>query len=247
MKPGHISPDLNVHSTSGLFSDTASSDNQTPQYHAGKLSSSKSRVGGDFMVLALSGVQTVEKAELTLVAKKLGNKCSVTASLCCYCCVPPRLTAPSLLVQAFNATMAKLYMCPPNACNNTTLFSSASLGFACRTHCFLFLIWCAAEWRDTGVWGIITCVIDRSHALKPWYIKLFDTQTMDIKFSIEIYEHMTYDAPNPLFHTFEVKTGIMGVSFCDQAEATNFLSAFSPDLLSVSVCLFSLTCMPSLW
>ncbi len=100
---------------------------------------------------------------------------------------------------AFATTIAKLYMCAPGA----------------------------TEWRDTGIWGAISCVLDRSHANKPWFIKLFDTQNgMEIKFSMEIYEHMPYDAPNPLFHTFEVKNAIVGVCFCDQTEATTFLSAY---------------------
>lgn len=77
-------------------------------------------------------------------------------------------------------------------------------------------------WHDTGVWGACALVFDRSHESKPKSIRIYDLTTFDLKFCEELYEHMSYDLSNPLFHMFEVKNGLVGICFCDTDEGKAF-------------------------
>lgn len=91
---------------------------------------------------------------------------------------------------------AKLYMCAPDG----------------------------SSWVDTGIWGGVAVVVDRSPPLCS-LIKLFDLKTYEVKFCQELYVNMSYEMPDPQFHTFESDKFIIGLSFADKDEATSIGSA----------------------
>lgn len=89
------------------------------------------------------------------------------------------------------------------------------------------------QYRWTGVWGALVLVVDRappsSKALQIYTLHPTaesthaGTPACACTFSVQLYECLTYLAPNHLFHTFEVEEGLVGLSFADTNEAHEFL------------------------
>jgi hypothetical protein len=79
----------------------------------------------------------------------------------------------------------------------------------------------------TGVWGALVLVVDRtpptSKAIQIYTLHSPAVAGVECVCSVQLYESLTYLAPNHLFHTFEVDEGLVGLSFGDADHAHQFL------------------------
>lgn len=128
---------------------------------------------------------------------------------------PPLLLPPCPQVLA--SAVAKLYLCP-----------AGSPSFA---------------W--TGLWGACVLVVDRSRSNPSKHIQLWSLHpsssaaaaaaaaagstadsvsppTLDRTLNVQLYEGLDYLSLHPLFHAFEVDSGVVGLSFGHVAEAAEF-------------------------
>ena len=63
----------------------------------------------------------------------------------------------------------------------------------------------SSSYHWTGCWGCCALVVDRSFSLPSKHIQLFDLHSLHRHLNVQLYESMTYLAPNHLFHTFEIE------------------------------------------
>jgi hypothetical protein len=78
------------------------------------------------------------------------------------------------------------------------------------------------RWADTGVWGAICLVVDRSIQPPAYLIQILDLQAFGVLFSHELYVGCVYNCSDSMFHSFEVDSGFVGFAFADAPEAKDF-------------------------
>jgi len=98
------------------------------------------------------------------------------------------------MVSPMFQTVAKLYVCPRNG----------------------------SRWIDSGVWGAICLVVDRSLQPPTYMIQILDLRTYAILFCHEVAVGCAYQSSEALFHSFESHNGFIGFSFVDATEAGEF-------------------------
>lgn len=98
------------------------------------------------------------------------------------------------MASPLSQTVAKLYVCPQTG----------------------------TRWQDTGVWGAICLVVDRSIQPPAYLIQILDLQKFGVLFSHELYVGCVYNCSETMFHSFEVDSGFVGFAFADTPEARDF-------------------------
>jgi hypothetical protein len=78
------------------------------------------------------------------------------------------------------------------------------------------------RWIDSGVWGAMCLVIDRSMQPPAYMIQILDLQNYAVQFSHELSVGCVYNCSDALFHSFEIDNGFVGFSFVNVAEARDF-------------------------
>jgi Wiskott-Aldrich syndrome protein len=98
------------------------------------------------------------------------------------------------MVSPMFQTVAKLYVCPRDG----------------------------SRWTDSGVWGAICLVVDRSLQPPAYMIQILDLRNYSVQFCHELAVGCVYNSSDGLFHSFESDNGFIGFSFVNAAEAREF-------------------------
>jgi len=77
----------------------------------------------------------------------------------------------------------------------------------------------SGQWQQDGM-GAITIFTDTS--ANSHFLKFVDLNSKSVKFSQELYNNFEYAKPKDFFHTFEADEHVVGLSFADVMEATDF-------------------------
>jgi len=80
-------------------------------------------------------------------------------------------------------------------------------------------------YAESGSWeynclGAAILLADRSK--NSFLIRVLDIGSSMVNFSQELYANFEYAQPRPFFHTFESENGVVGLSFADETDATEF-------------------------
>jgi len=78
----------------------------------------------------------------------------------------------------------------------------------------------SSQWQYSGLIGAATICGDAG----TYFVRLIDLNSMKVTFQQEFYTNFLYSSPTQWFHAFETDSGVVGLSFADQQEATRFFS-----------------------
>jgi hypothetical protein len=79
-----------------------------------------------------------------------------------------------------------------------------------------------SAWKNTNIIGALVLVVDR--VVDTYLLRIFDLDSLELRFEYELYEDIDYKELDKQFHAFEMDDCVAGLAFAMAEEAPKFLS-----------------------